>query len=181
MTRAKPLQKKAQSISDADVVDHKFQYPFAGIDYIKANFNNGVTDFTFHQPSSTANRGIDDRKMEIESTSGFGNDISPYTTLYSNVQFNQSVSPFATLDIVGVKDTNLSTSFKDLGDLQSLFWWTYKGNPSYLKTEYFKLRGIDYSFGLNIAYDRDGYQILKMTKKFNDGYTEVECLRVASL
>lgn len=86
-----------------------------------------------------------------------------------------------TYTVHGARQTEIYAGHIDLGDLQSQFWYRFRGNIQNCRVDKFTLRGIGYDFLKDFNYDGSKYQPIQMEWNDAEGTTECEAIYLGEL
>lgn len=86
--------------------------------------------------------------------------------------------PSGRVDIYGVRDTGIDTTYRDSHDHQALFWYNYRGDKDKTRAREVRYHGLDTSIDKMMTYDGGDYLILRMKKQIESSITTVEGLKL---
>ena len=125
--------------------------------------------------------GIEDNKLQMTDTlfaffKEFTQDpdVSLYTvtTASSNMRLNGATGNYVYL----INEPALGETYHESGRIQADFWYKYRGTITYSRIDKFKVVGVEYDFVKNFVYDGKRYQIIGLTKKLEEGISEIEAI-----
>lgn len=158
------------------VLNHWKNYRYGLIDYVRIttdDTNDGDSPYEAGIFTELSSRIIEKNAFVY----CYGGPASGYTRTQATIAAGADAGDY---NIFYAKDADLSTAWKNFGELIADFWFSWRHDIENTRVDKFLLSGVDYSFLKNFTHDSHKYQIISMEKDWDRLETTIEAINLGT-